>query len=283
MIDVIGGIRYPRLEPIDCPLCGRHSSPRRFDARFGMKTSVAECTHCRLAYQTPRPSDEASRAYMNWRWSSSGRYVTDSPGKRRSARKKLVHVQTAAPSLRRLLDFGAGSGVFVRACLDAGLEAIGVEQSESAIARAREFYDVELVESIPDSRFGAITMWDVVEHLRDPIALLGQLREKLEPDGSLFMTTGNYENWKRIADGDRWGLYLLDHHYYFTPASLAETTRRAGFSRFRLLDANHSAPPIGRSLRRPKWGLRAWKAYMDAKRAWPQHGDVNIMVAIVQP
>lgn len=283
MVDLIAGGRYPRQESIDCPLCGRRCPPRRFAARYGMQTSVAECANCRLAYQTPRPSEAASLAYMNWRWSSSGRYVTDSPDKRRSAGRKLDHVRSIVPEPGRLLDFGAGSGAFVRACLDAGIDAVGVEQSESAIARALEFYGVRLLDSVPRESFDAITLWDVVEHLRDPAALLAELRACLNPEGALFMTTGNFENWRRIADGDRWGLYLLDHHYYFTPVSLAETARRAGYARFRLLDTRHSMPPIGRALKRPGWALRAWRAYRQAKRAWPAHGDINIMVAVVQP
>lgn len=283
MVDVIEGIPYPRLDAIGCPLCGRPCAPVRFAARYGMQTSVAQCSQCRLAYQTPRPSEAASRAYMNWRWSSTGRYVTDSPGKRRSAQRKLQQLRSILPQPGRLLDFGAGSGVFVRACLDEGIDATGVEQSASAIARACEFYDVRLLESLPDTRFDAITLWDVVEHLRDPVALLGELRGRLGADGALFMTTGNYENWRRIADRERWGLYLLDHHYYFTPESLAATARRAGFTRFRLVDGKHSAPPLGRCLKRPGWGLRAWRAWFEARRAWPAHGDINIMMAVARP
>ena len=59
MVDVIDGVSYPRLDPIACPLCGKQGPPRVIAARFSMLTSVAECPACRLAYQTPRPSEEA--------------------------------------------------------------------------------------------------------------------------------------------------------------------------------------------------------------------------------
>lgn len=281
--DVIEGRAYARLEPIGCPLCGRALPARRFPARFGMQVSVAECPACRLAFQTPRPSQAASLAYMNWRWSSSGRYVADGPDKRRSARRKLDGVRALLPNARRLLDFGAGSGVFVRVCRDEGIDAVGVEQSEEAIARARDTLGVTLIDGLPDERFDVITLWDVIEHLRDPVAVLAMLKPLLADGGALFMTTGNYENWRRIADGDRWGLYLFDHHFYFTPASLAAVARQAGWTRFRLVGGKHSVPPPGRCLKRPAWGLRAWRAWRAARRTWPEHGDINIMLAVIEP
>ncbi|MEZ5550982.1 MAG: class I SAM-dependent methyltransferase [Pseudomonadales bacterium] len=282
MVDVIEGVRYPRMAPIACPLCGRDIAPRRIPAGFGMQTSVAECTECALAYQTPRPTDEASQAYMNWRWSSDGGYVTDTPKKRRSARRKLLHVEAVHPRRGRLLDFGAGSGAFVRACLDHGWRATGVERSESAVARAREYYSVDLEASIPDGLFDVITLWDVVEHLRDPIALLTDLRAHLQSDGVLIMETGNYHNWRRVLEGDQWGLYLLDHHFYFTPDSLRQTVLRAGFSTLELLDVNHVRPPLRRLLTRPGWSVRAWRAYRQARQRWPVHGDINVMIVSVR-
>ncbi len=282
MIDRINGDRYPRLDPIACPLCGRVNDPRPIAARFDMQTSVAECVPCRLAYQTPRPSEEASRAYMNWRWSSGDRYVTDSESKRRAAREKLRQVEAVRSAPGRLLDFGAGSGAFVRASLDGGWDTVGVEQSEAAIARAREYYGVALQSALPDDRFDVITLWDVVEHLRDPIAVLRLLHDRLAEGGMLFLETGNYENWRRVLEGDRWGLYLLDHHFYFTPHSLEIATSQAGFSAFRVLDVDHSAPSLRRLLTRPRWGMRAWRAYRDAQKAWPGHGDINVMVAVAK-
>jgi len=283
MQDVIGGRSFPRLDPIGCPLCGAVIQPRVFAARFGMPVSVAECRSCRLAFQTPRPSEAASLAYMNWRWSSSGRYVADGPDKRRSARRKLDQVLAERPDARRVLDFGAGSGVFVRVCRDAGIDAVGVEQSEEAIARARDTLDVTLFERPPDERFDVITLWDVIEHLRDPVAVLAMLKDRLTAGGALFMTTGNFDNWRRVADGERWGLYLFDHHFYFTPASLAAVARQAGWTRFRLAGGKHSLPPLGRCLKRPAWGWRAWRAWHAARQAWPEHGDVNIMLAVIEP
>ncbi|MCB1683622.1 MAG: hypothetical protein KDI31_04025, partial [Pseudomonadales bacterium] len=101
-------------------------------------------------------------------------------------------------------------------------------------------------------------------------------------DGVLIMETGNYHNWRRVLEGDQWGLYLLDHHFYFTPDSLRQTVLRAGFSTLELLDVNHVRPPLRRLLTRPGWSVRAWRAYRQARQRWPVHGDINVMIVSVR-
>lgn len=279
LVDIIEQRAFAREAPIPCPLCGQWRPGRILQARFDMIASVAECEDCRLAYQSPRPSDEASQAYMNMRWSSGDSYVADAGRKRRQAVRKARLVRGVAPHARALLDFGAGSGAFVAAARQAGFEAEGVERSESARARAKAFYDVDLLETPPEGGLHeVVTLWDVIEHLRDPVGLLAWLRGRMAPGGLIVLETGNYENWKRLARGDRWGLYLLDHHFYFTPASLEAVTAAAGFGDFRLLDRGHRQvePPGPSSTRRDR---RDHAAYLEAMRRWPGHGDINVMIA----
>lgn len=123
-------------------------------------------------------------------------------------------------------------------------------------------------------------MWDVVEHLRDPSAVLAMLRRYLAPGGLLVLETGNYENWLREAEGDDWSLYLLDHHFYFTPSSLEKVTKAAGYSSFEVMDAGRITPPKRWIINRPIRYLSAWGHYVRAKRRWPEHGDINVMIAV---
>lgn len=282
IVDVIDGQEFSRAEPIDCPLCGASNAARRITAAFGMVASVAECPPCRLAYQTPLPTEEATAAYMNWRWLSDDSYVGDTASKRRAARRQLTTVQRARPDATALLDFGAGSGTFVHAAREAGIRAVGVERSESAIQRAKEFYGVDLLRDLPNERFDVVTLWDVVEHLRDPVPILSTLRDRLAEDGVILMATGNYECWQRLVAGDDWSLYLLDHHFYFTPHSLETVARRAGFADFELLDVNHAAPPLRHLLKRPRWYGQAIRAYRSTMTAWPRHGDIHIMACLAK-
>jgi SAM-dependent methyltransferase len=244
-----------------------------------MIAMVAECAGCRLGYQTPRPSVEACIAYMDWRWSSQQRYVTDNPEKRAAAATQIALVSARRPAAGRLLDFGAGSGTFVRAAIDAGWDAVGVEHSTAAARRAKEYYGVDLVGEIPGGKFDVITLWDVVEHLKEPIKVLESLRESMVIGGSIIISTGNYESWMRKSQGDRWGLYLLDHHYYFTPASLEETLKRSGFFGFELFAGKRMKPSF-RLYRHPIRAFRDWAAWLKYRKKWPTHFDIHEMVVI---
>ena len=278
--DLVAGRNYPRLPHITCPLCGKDNTARRFDGGYGMTVSVAECGLCRLAYQTPRPTEEASLAYQNWRWSSSDDYVSDNQPRRSDAASKVKLVRNCLPGVQSILDFGAGSGVFVRSCLDAGYDAVGVETSREAAIMAKETYDVTLLDRLPEGMFDLITMWDVIEHLRDPVQMLSELALRLAPGGSLLLETSNYESWNRIAYGDLWNMYLYDHHFYFTPSSLQRTASLAGLKGFQLLNVNHARPPLRACFKRPMFFLGAVGAYVSAKRKWPHHGDIEIMIAL---
>jgi SAM-dependent methyltransferase len=282
MIDVIEGREFPRSEEAECLLCDERRPSRKFSVRFGMQAMIAECAECRIAYQTPRPSPEASLAYMNWRWRSPGPYVADRTNQLERAARQVEYVKQQTTKPLRLLDFGAGAGSFVRTARDQGWDVDGIEQSISARERAMAFYGVELRTDFSEKPYDAATLWDVIEHLRDPISILRMIGEHLRPGGLIFIETGNFENWRRLADEDAWNLYLFDHQYYFTPSSLQAVLARSGFSDFRLLNTNRCRPSLNPKilLRHPSRSMRQWIQWRKAITQWPDHGDINVMIAV---
>jgi 2-polyprenyl-3-methyl-5-hydroxy-6-metoxy-1,4-benzoquinol methylase len=144
-----------------------------------------------------------------------------------------------------LLDAGCGIGNFLVFAREAGWSVAGLEVSEKAagIARSRGL-DVErarLEESrLPAGAFDAVTLWDVLAQIDNPLAALRVVREKLRPGGTLFLETPNEGFWMRSvfrtayhASGGRVDLlryfYYPDHRFYFTGASLHRMLERTGF------------------------------------------------------
>ena len=279
VVDVICGKRYPRTERKPCPLCGQYREPRRLQARFGMIAMVSECDPCRIAYQTPMPTPEATLAYMNALWGSSLAYMGNESSLGR-ARVAFTYLQHEFPKPGYLLDFGAGTGAFVRVALESGWKAHGVERSSTAIERAKAENHVVLTPEVGDDGYDVITMWDVIEHLRDPAETLVRLKKHLRPGGRIILETGNWECWLRLAQGDRWDLYQMDHHYYFSPQTLNAYLEGCGYGNFRLVPRALDLPS-----RLPGANLRDWfyqrKAFRLARIAWPEHGGHNLIVASV--
>jgi 2-polyprenyl-3-methyl-5-hydroxy-6-metoxy-1,4-benzoquinol methylase len=71
----------------------------------------------------------------------------------------------------------------------------------------------------------------VLEHVKEPVALLGAMSERLTPGGLLVVTTPNPACIHRRLRGlNRWNMVCPPHHInLFTRAALAEMLGRAGF------------------------------------------------------
>jgi len=73
-------------------------------------------------------------------------------------------------------------------------------------------------------------MFDVIEHLFDPRAVLAAIARALAPGGLMVISTPNFDSASRFALGADWAvLSPLEHVYYFTEDSLRRILHGAGF------------------------------------------------------
>jgi 2-polyprenyl-3-methyl-5-hydroxy-6-metoxy-1,4-benzoquinol methylase len=87
----------------------------------------------------------------------------------------------------------------------------------------------ELEAYVPAHTFHVITMWDVLEHVADPVSLVKRARSLLLPGGVLFLRTPNLDALERQVFGSRYHSFKAEHLFYFGPDSLVEVLERAGF------------------------------------------------------
>lgn len=104
------------------------------------------------------------------------------------------------PGRHRILDVGSGTGAMPEMLTRFG-EVVGVEPSPLAaeVARERLGQRVDLRQGEvpgalrPGERFDVLTLFDVLEHLDDPVATLTSLRRFLEPGATVLVTVPAYE------------------------------------------------------------------------------------------
>jgi 2-polyprenyl-3-methyl-5-hydroxy-6-metoxy-1,4-benzoquinol methylase len=95
----------------------------------------------------------------------------------------------------RILELGAGHGGFVALLRQAGFDATGQELSPAIVDLARSTFGVAMLQGpvedqdIPKSSFDVIALFDVMEHLQDPVATLTHCVNLLKPDGFLLIQT----------------------------------------------------------------------------------------------
>lgn len=117
--------------------------------------------------------------------------------------KVVLHT---APS-RRVLDLGCGTGEHARFLATKGFSVVGIDSSESMLAKAREAPGLENVEfvagdianvaTLTGGSFGAaLCLGNTLPHLKDASALtrmLEGLRARLLPRGPIVIQVLNYE------------------------------------------------------------------------------------------
>jgi SAM-dependent methyltransferase len=86
----------------------------------------------------------------------------------------------------------------------------------------------------PDATFDAASLFEVVEHLREPLPLLRECRRILKPGGILIISTGNAASWTVDAMGARWDYFHIEkdggHISFFNPQSIAALAHTCGYT-----------------------------------------------------
>jgi hypothetical protein len=76
-----------------------------------------------------------------------------------------------------------------------------------------------------------ITLWNVLEHLADPVEMLRQIEGRLAPDGLLCLAVPVYDSLAARVFGKYWvGWELPRHFYMFDHATIVRTLEAGGFS-----------------------------------------------------
>jgi SAM-dependent methyltransferase len=206
-----------------CPVCSA-------EARFAFDSPyvpVSQCTNdqCRHLFVAEPPAGAGVQAHVapdveRRTWSERNR--------------RLVGFLTARGLLFptcRVLDFGAGAGHLAAAVQEAlpAADVLCIEADHDS-QRHLEASGLQVVASLDDvdGLFDGAILVEVIEHLTDPVAVLGRLASVLRPGGRLFITTPCGET---TRGSRRTRAYETPEHVqFFTEASLQLALRKSGFA-----------------------------------------------------
>jgi SAM-dependent methyltransferase len=105
----------------------------------------------------------------------------------------LITATGRVPGVLRYLDVGAGTGASLIAARDRGMAAIGVEVDPRALEIARS-RGLDMRQDLSDGPFELISLWESLEHVSDPLAILRAAHELLAAGGLLAMTVPNRDS-----------------------------------------------------------------------------------------
>jgi 2-polyprenyl-3-methyl-5-hydroxy-6-metoxy-1,4-benzoquinol methylase len=157
------------------------------------------------------------------------------PGWRNSQLNQILYVPFVQDG--HLLDVGCGNGNAMTRFKERGFKVTGTDFDPKAIAEAKDNgLDVHLGDlqeiSFPENTFDVVFLSHVIEHVPNPIEALAEYYRILKPGGYLIAVTPNANSLSHKKFKEHWrGLEIPRHLQIFTPASLANAAKKAGFKK----------------------------------------------------
>ncbi len=256
-----------------CPACGGSSHRTLVSAsdRYG----VLVCATCGLGRTVPDPTDDELRALYAGDYTDVSARKFASPlerARRLFARAFANRVRRRAGVGGRLLDVGCGDGKVLVPLARAGFVCTGTEINP----RIRETLPAGITVHIgrleearfPDGHFRIVLLRHVLEHLRDPLATLVEIRRVLQPGGTLVIAVPNFGSWQaRLTRAAWFHLDLPRHLYHFTPDSLTAVLERTGFAVERMSHFSLEQNPYGWLQSTFNMAGGRWRDFYDQLRA----------------
>ena len=244
-------------EDVVCCLCGVPGTLVHDVAPFG----VVRCPQCELVFISPRLRPEAlQRIYDDAGYFEGGVYgsavstdAAPSAEARLSPAMLLQRTWTAgrlalidrerggAAAGGRLLEVGAGYGLFLAAAREAGWTTSGVELSRTGAKHAQDTLGLDVfcgqLEEAPlTPGFDVVCAWDTVEHVPDPLSFWRTVRSQVADDGVVLFSTPYVSSLPARLLGTRWWtLKPTEHIWHFTPRTHALLLARAGLALTRVV------------------------------------------------
>ena len=226
-----------------CPFCGGSSAFALAAGDRNRETTDASfaygrCLVCATLFMLDQPADLAPFYEGEYhRFRADGAAEWEHNGTLREV--ETTRVAMLSGQLEpggRLVDIGAGPGGFAAAAKLAGFDVTAIEMDR----RCCEYMDSRLsiraicsdapiaaLEALEPAR--VITLWHVLEHLRDPAAMLATAADRLQDGGVLAIGVPNPASLQFRALGARWAHLDAPRHLCLIPdRALSERLRELG-------------------------------------------------------
>jgi 2-polyprenyl-3-methyl-5-hydroxy-6-metoxy-1,4-benzoquinol methylase len=242
-------IDIPR-ENVSCALCGKDDTALLFQVRGQHLQGVYQhgvfrpvvgcerivrCQQCGLIYVNPRLAP--TPGIMTYSVEEERTYFKATRDNRLVGNLGLLRqVEELLGGPGRLLDLGCGDGLLLAQAQRRGWEPWGLEVSAELVANVRAEHNLERIfhgalsqAAYQAAHFDAVTLINVIEHLRDPGETLAEIARIARPGGIVAVHTPNVDSlaarWHRAA----WHHYEpFEHFYYFNASTLSRLLEKSG-------------------------------------------------------
>lgn len=209
---------------VTCQICHARSFTQLFN-KAGF--DILKCSNCDIVFTSiPRGFDLLKiydeSYFQGGQADGYGDYMGTEAVLHREFRKSvtLLRELTQFQPGKKLLELGSAYGFFLDEA-SRYFDCVGIEVSKPAAEHSRArghkvINDVLSHETLPQiGKVDIVAMFDVVEHLPDPVATFKLIDQCLNPGGLIMLTTGDIDSLNAKLFGKRWRLMTPPQHTFF--------------------------------------------------------------------
>jgi 2-polyprenyl-3-methyl-5-hydroxy-6-metoxy-1,4-benzoquinol methylase len=215
-----------------CPTCDQAASHPLFIKNNGRYCHCPSCDHIYLS--NPLKQESLIEFYAGYPTSSLDWHRNESEFYKRIYNTGLDLIG-GLDSASDVLDIGCSSGYFLKIASERGYDIHGLEPNklEASYAVEQGLNIVgRTIDDLPDnSKFSLITLWDVLEHIHDPILYLKRLKSHLSLSGLVFVQVPTSDSLAARVLREVCNMFDgIEHLTLFSARSLDIAFEKAGYA-----------------------------------------------------
>lgn len=231
-----------------CLYCNSQAKQVRIFCTLGSEQlGLWRCGRCSSEFLDPQPSD-------SWLAKEYAGYFTMRQGSVPASKSRLCQLMISKvgelPPNPEILEIGGGEGFFVKEILaarpDARVTLVEPQADTSLFPAEKVIVHKMLIEewlsSTQPLRYDVIIAMDLIEHLRNPTAVIKQISEdRLKPGGRIVISTPDAGSLFRRTLGSYWPHYKVEHLTYPSTGALMEL---ASHAKLEIIEMQSLAKPL---------------------------------------
>lgn len=161
---------------------------------------IYQCQYCKLWYSSSSPSVNELQEIYNQAEYWEHKYFKNTSAiefKKSTYAKVIKKLSERFQSRGSLLDIGCGTGQFVCMAARENWACTGIDISDYAVEQCKTITGVEIIRTSieewnsQDRHYDIVTLWDVIEHVKNPRNVIEKCSSLLNMNGCLVIYTPN--------------------------------------------------------------------------------------------
>lgn len=221
----------------NCPLCKSLNREYQFE-KFDI--DLFQCIDCGTAYfdKIPQNPDDIYSAPHALGDAKKGYLENKDYRKIRFAEERIDLIKSnlteGDTKGLNILDVGCGTGWFLEVAKEKGFNSFGLELGRELAKFTSERLDIpvwncELKDLKTETKFDVITMFDLIEHVKDPAELILAAKQHLSNNGIIVIFTPHFDSLAiKVMKAESNLIMPAEHLSYFTEGSIKSLSALSG-------------------------------------------------------